>query len=148
MHVAGHGDECNTTATVTFIRERPMTRISPKQKFYRYALAGLAVCAASTVTLSASAAEPRLIAVDNPADGVPAVRVRYDDIDLSSSNGAQLLYRRISTAAAMVCPGAFSRDLSVVAAGRECRAHAVSRAVRAVNNPQLAMVHASHVRPS
>jgi UrcA family protein len=79
------------------------------------------------------------------SDDAPSVTVRYDDLNLSTSAGADALYRRISNAARQVCPSAYSRDLSVVAASERCQANAVAQAVRAVNNPHLALVHAAHV---
>jgi len=79
------------------------------------------------------------------SDDAPSVTVRYDDLDLSTPTGADALYRRISKAARQVCPSANSRDLSVVDASEHCQATAVAQAVRAVNNPHLALVHASHV---
>lgn len=79
------------------------------------------------------------------SDDAPSVTVRYDDLNLSTSDGVDALYHRISKAARQVCPSANSRDLSVVAASEHCQATAVAQAVRDVNNPHLALLHASHV---
>jgi UrcA family protein len=79
------------------------------------------------------------------SDDPPSVTVRYDDLNLSTSAGVDALYRRISNAARQVCPDARSRDLGIVAASERCQANAVAQAVRDVNNPHLALVHASHV---
>jgi UrcA family protein len=39
-----------------------------------------------------------------PADDVPTVVVSYGDLDLSTTDGANVLYKRISVAAHKVCP--------------------------------------------
>ena len=75
----------------------------------------------------------------------PSVSVRYDDLNLSTTDGVNSLYHRISSAARAVCPDAYSRELSLRAAARRCEADAVARAVSEVNNSHLAMVHAAHV---
>ena len=63
--------------------------------------------------------------------------VRFKDLDLSTADGAQKLYERITTAARIVCRGAEVREK------RECRARAVDDAVRAVGRPLLSSVHRS-----
>jgi len=75
----------------------------------------------------------------------PSVAVRYDDLNLSTTNGVNTLYHRISAAAREVCPDVYSRDPNVILAGRHCQADAIAKAVREVNNPSLAMLHANHV---
>jgi UrcA family protein len=97
-------------------------------------LAGFAAFAVTTTAIAAS-----------PTDPAPTVRVRYDDLNLSSEQGAHALYRRIVKAAQEVCPDASSRELNVRAAGERCEAAAVAKAVSDVNSPQLAMLYASHV---
>jgi UrcA family protein len=79
-----------------------------------------------------------------PSAAPPSVSVRYDDLNLTTPAGVNTLYRRISAAARQVCPDAYSRDLAVVAAADRCQANAVAQAVRAVNSPQLALLHATH----
>jgi UrcA family protein len=75
----------------------------------------------------------------------PSVKVRYDDLNLATSAGVDALYRRISNAARTVCPDEHSRDLVTVSAAARCQAKAVDQAVRDVNNPHLALVHAARV---
>ena len=104
---------------------------------FRRSLAVVGAFAALTVATTSFAGAPS-------AD-VPTVSVRYDDLNLSTSVGVNALYHRISVAARQVCPDVFSRDLAVVAAGDRCQANAVANAVRDLNNPQLALVHAAHV---
>jgi UrcA family protein len=77
------------------------------------------------------------------SDEAPSVTVRYDDLNLATSAGVDALYHRISNAARAVCPDAHSRDLAIVAASERCQANAVDQAVREVNNPHLALVHAA-----
>lgn len=60
--------------------------------------------------------------------------VRFKDLDLSTAEGAQTLYERITQAARIVC-----RDAGYEV--RECRAHAIDDAVRAVGRPLLSSVH-------
>jgi UrcA family protein len=79
------------------------------------------------------------------SDDAPSVTVRYDDLNLATSAGVDALYRRISNAARQVCYDSRSRDLGIVAASERCQANAIAQAVRDVNNPHLALVHASHV---
>jgi UrcA family protein len=107
-----------------------------KLNTFRSTVACLAVFAASAVTAAVAA----------PAnDAGPTVRVRYDDLNLSSDQGTHTLYRRIVKAAQQVCPDTNSRDLDVRAAGERCQAVAIAQAVSDVKSPQLAMLHASRV---
>jgi UrcA family protein len=115
-----------------------MTPTISKLSYIRRSLAVAGAFAALTVATTSFAAAAD---VDSP----PSVSVRYDDLDLSSAAGANVLYHRISVAARQVCPDLYSRDLEVVAVGERCYASAVSKAVAEVNNAHLAMVHASHV---
>jgi UrcA family protein len=73
--------------------------------------------------------------------GRPVVHVRYDDLNLASPEGTRTLYRRIVTAAAQVCSEANPLDVLQVAAARTCKAQAIERAVREVNDPHLAALH-------
>jgi UrcA family protein len=79
-------------------------------------------------------------------DAVPTVVVRYGDLDLSSTEGARVLYQRISVAARQVCPVEFSRAVLQVGKNRACREAAIERAVNAVNNPQLVAMRSEHVK--
>ncbi len=79
-----------------------------------------------------------------PDVDAPAVKVRYDDLNLATTDGVNTLYRRISRAARQVCPLSDLRDLHMFLAAERCQAAAVAKAVSEVNNPSLAMVHAAH----
>ncbi len=104
---------------------------------FRRSLAVAGAFAALTVATTSFAAAP---SVDPPT-----VSVRFNDLNLSTTAGVNTLYHRISVAARQVCPDVYSRDLAVVAAGDRCYANAVSQAVRQLKNPQMAVVHATHV---
>jgi UrcA family protein len=79
-----------------------------------------------------------------PAVDAPSVAVRYDDLNLSTTAGVNKLYRRISAAARQVCPMGDLRDLPRMLAAERCQAAAIAKAVREVNSPSLAMLHAAH----
>jgi UrcA family protein len=72
------------------------------------------------------------------ANAANAVTVSYHDLDLSTREGASVLYARINHAAHEVCDAGNSRDLYTLAAAHACERSAVAQAVRAVDNPQLA----------
>jgi len=114
-----------------------MTRTNSNLSYVRRSLAVAGAFAALTVATTSFAAAP---SVDSPR----SVTVHYDDLDLSSTAGVNVLYKRISAAARQVCPDIYSRDLGVVAAADRCYASAVAKAVTEVNNPHLAMVYAAH----
>ena len=79
-------------------------------------------------------------------DAVPTVVVRYGDLDLSTTEGARVLYQRISVAAHQVCSFENSRAVSQIGKNRACREAAIERAVNAVNNPQLVAMRSEHVK--
>ena len=98
-------------------------------------IVGCLLAAAASVTAATSA-----------PDDVPSVTVRYADLDLTTEEGAQALYRRIRFAAQAVCPPADSLDLARLALTRSCQEQAIARAVQAVSSPRLAAVYAMHAR--
>ena len=71
---------------------------------------------------------------------VPSVTVRYADLDLSTSAGANALYRRIQAAAKQVCSSPGTDPIEQFA-WRSCYSSAVGDAVRKVNSPLLIAVH-------
>jgi UrcA family protein len=97
----------------------------------------LTALAGSVLATSAHAA-----GAETPANEAPSVAVRYDDLDLASEQGALALYRRLEAAARRVCPLEDTRDLGGFMRSRACQSEALARAVRTVNNPQLAAVQA------
>lgn len=105
---------------------------------------------ASVALRSAAAVAATVLLTVGPAMAEPVVSsdkqalqfaVRYSDLDLASSEGATTLYRRIVAAAHRVCPDSGVRDARTAKAIRECREHAIQRAVDSVGNPQLAAVY-------
>jgi UrcA family protein len=81
---------------------------------------------------------------ETPTDEAPSINVRYGDLDLSTTNGADKLYVRIKVAATRVCPEVDNRNLAAFAAMRTCRSGAIARAVHEVNSPRLAATYAAH----
>jgi UrcA family protein len=131
-HIACYGDEHQPTSCK---QERFMSTAASKLTAFRASLVVAGAFAAFAATTT-SFATPF-------SNEVPSVRVRYDDLNLATSAGVDALYRRISNAARAVCPDEYSRDLVTVAASARCQANAVDQAVREVNNPHLALVHAA-----
>jgi len=72
--------------------------------------------------------------------------VRYSDLNLSTEQGARVLYGRILAAAYRVCAADNMLDLDAMATARVCREEAITKAVRSVNSPLLASVHAERQR--
>ena len=72
----------------------------------------------------------------------PTLKVRYSDLDLSTRQGALVLYERIDTAAHRVCGIGNMLDLASMATARVCREEAIAKAVRDVNSPMLVSVFA------
>jgi UrcA family protein len=70
-------------------------------------------------------------------DAVPVRAVRYADLDLSRPADVALLYRRIQSAAALVCDSTGSRELARLVRSRKCMTSAVERAVADVHAPLL-----------
>ncbi len=68
---------------------------------------------------------------------VPAQVVRFQDLNLNTDAGVQVLYKRIQGAANQVCGNVDGRDLIVARAHKACVAKAVGDAVAAVNNQML-----------
>ena len=68
---------------------------------------------------------------------VAAHAVRYEDLNLKTDAGVQVLYKRIQGAAKEVCGDVDGRDLQVARAHQACVARAVADAVATVNNQML-----------
>ncbi len=105
--------------------------------------AGVATIATCIVAAAASVA-----GAATAPDGVPSVTVRFADLDITTEQGAHTLYRRIQSAARVVCPSADARELERSAASRSCQEQAIARAVQSVSSPRLAAVYAEHARRS
>ena len=80
------------------------------------------------------------------AQEAPSVVVKYNDLDLSTSDGVRTLYKRITAAASVVCPYENARELAFKAIGQSCRNDAVERAVRSIHNAELAALRDEHAK--
>ncbi len=107
----------------------------------RFPLGRAAVLAACVLSGSVGVAQATI-----PTDDVPRIVVSYGDLDLGTDEGVRTLYRRISVAAARVCPFQESMDPERLSYFKSCRNAAVSRAVSELKVGQLAALHAEHVK--
>jgi len=96
-----------------------------------------------TLLLLGSVAGVMAAGAANAAEDVPRVAVKYTQESLATNAGVNDLYRRITMAAKAVCPDSSIRELSVLAQVEQCRKEAVTRAIRQIDNPRLAALHAS-----
>lgn len=71
---------------------------------------------------------------------VPTQAVRFEDLNLNTDAGVQVLYKRIQGAAHQVCGNVDGRDLAVARAHKACVDRAVADAVAAVNNQRMVAV--------
>ena len=104
----------------------------------------LAVLTLGTLTAALSFGAVNAATPDSP----PSVVVKYSDQDLSTASGVNEVYRRIARASKQVCPEASFHDLSLQRKVAECRDQAVARAIRQIDNSQLAALYASHSKNS
>jgi UrcA family protein len=99
--------------------------------------------AALAVTVLATCAAIGAVGIAHAAGAdAPTLTVGYSDLDLSTQQGALVLYQRIEAAAYRVCAADDMLDLNAMATARVCREGAIAGAVRAVNRPTLASVYA------
>jgi UrcA family protein len=89
----------------------------------------------AAVLLAASGAR-----ADSAAEGA-SVRIRYSDLDLNRTTGSATLYKRVSSAAELVC-----KDLDISseplhshlkAAYAGCVQHAIAGAIARINRPEF-----------
>ncbi len=71
------------------------------------------------------------------AEDVPSKIVRFKDLDITTSDGAKVLYSRIRAAARDVCGMSAGSDPILRGAITACIDKAVDKAVRDVNAPML-----------
>jgi UrcA family protein len=102
------------------------------------ALFGLAALAA-VLTTNLALATP----VD---DKTEAVTVRYSDLDLSSPQGALVLYKRIKFAAHEACGYTPPQELARLARYQECVDHAVTRAIEKVKSARVSAIHEAEIQ--
>ena len=72
-----------------------------------------------------------------PGNDAPVKAVSYQDLNLKTDAGVQVLYKRIEGAAKQVCGVLEIRDLQGVRAHKACVQRAMDDAVAAVNNQML-----------
>jgi len=78
------------------------------------------------------------------SDEVPALTVKYQDLNLASPAGVAALYGRIHAAARQVCHvEEDQRDLSLAARAKSCADESEARAVKQVNVAELTAYHQS-----
>jgi UrcA family protein len=78
---------------------------------------------------------------------VPSIVVKYTNQSLATDSGVKDLYARIVRAAKQVCPDAPDvsiRNLNAERRVTQCRDQAIARAIRKVDNSQLAALYATH----
>jgi UrcA family protein len=105
------------------------------RKLLHSSLAGIALSAAAAVL--ASPAAPAA----TPAIGT--LTVHYGDVDLSTTEGAATLYRRLQGAARFVC-GESDSSLAQQRSWNDCYRRAVADAVGTVDNPRLTALYHEH----
>lgn len=93
----------------------------------------LALVACSLCAVAVSAATTAQSEYD-----VPTRVVKFADLDISSNEGAAVLYGRISRAARDVCEPADARTLELPIPRHHCADQALERAVTHVSSPALA----------
>jgi UrcA family protein len=121
-----------------------MTSSNTSSRYKLAWLAALVTAVAGGNAFAGSAGD--LPAVNSYSSETRSIRVRYDDLDLSTQQGSNALYERISVAARKVCAPDDIRDLNAMSLSSKCTAAAIDKAVNDVHSPQLAMVHASRTR--
>jgi UrcA family protein len=72
---------------------------------------------------------------------VPAIVVKYNDLDLSQQRDARRLYRRIQTAAQLVCEKNRGEGLSGLPLYHACIDQAVTNAVATVSSVRVTEIH-------
>jgi UrcA family protein len=81
---------------------------------------------------------------DEAIDGVQARTVHYADLNLKTAQGAEILYKRIRTAAGRVCGEGDAKELARIAMAKACVDEAVTAGVRAVGNPLVTDEYNAH----
>jgi UrcA family protein len=84
----------------------------------------------------------QLVCAANSADTPINVPVNYASLDLSTSAGVKILYRRLNVAAGQACEPLNRDDLSLSWRYKACIQRALSNAVRNVDNPMLTQHYA------
>jgi UrcA family protein len=72
---------------------------------------------------------------------VPTIVVKYNDLDLTQPRDAKRLYRRIQTAAQLVCEKNRGEGLASMPLYHACLDQAVTHAVATVSSTQVTQIH-------
>jgi UrcA family protein len=112
-----------------------VTSKSPRTRAALYTL--VTACVAIGACAAVQAGEACATASQS-VHAASAVTVSYRDLNLSTREGASVLYARINHAARTVCAAGDIRDLGAQAASKACQREAVAHAVQTVHSPQLA----------
>lgn len=97
-----------------------------------------------TVALAALAAGAAQTALADTADGLPLSRkVNYADLDLTHPAGAETLYRRLISAAHIVCKPLEGPGLESDSRFKACVGQSLATAVTDVNSPLLTSYYQS-----
>src|SRR5687768_133306 len=94
-------------------------------------LGGILLCGVGAVAIADSKIVPSRVAVE------------YGDLDLSQVDGAETLYKRITTAARRTCGEATRGSLNQLSRFKQCYQTAVANAVNEVDAKTLTAVHLS-----
>jgi UrcA family protein len=95
-----------------------------------------------TLAIAMFAALASGAAVCSAADGVALqTTVKYSDLNVSSSQGAGILYGRIRIAAEQVCRPLNRDDLASKTLFHKCMNHAIADAVNKIDQPALFSVY-------
>ena len=97
----------------------------------------------SSVSLCA-VAEPTQYATVVAEPSVRTKTVNFADLNLQRHEGVVTLYRRIRSAADLVCSDGDTRPLQSQLRVHRCTSDAIGRAVARVGVPDLATLHAQH----
>ena len=80
-------------------------------------------------------------ALEAEQSALPTVTVRYADLDLNTSAGAEELYARLRTAARHVCNVAEARALGDAMRSKACYQQVLAAAVNNVKSPMVDALH-------
>ena len=109
----------------------------------RSRMSAMASSAVSTSPLSMRASATITHAAEAPEYRPASKIVQYGDLNLANPQAVKRLYDRIVAAANEVCGWRDERSLAAFEHQRICTQQSITRAVAAVGNPALAVLHAT-----
>ena len=100
----------------------------------------------ATILTTTLAAAAQLAYAANPIDDSRRhIEVHYADLNLSTTEGAAVLYRRLQSAAESVCSEGGTRDLQSTFRVKTCVSTAISAAVTKIDRPVLTAYYRAKV---